>query len=144
MGKRKGIGIDLDIDSNTLSIVNRLWECFSKATDLEINQIEGIVYGISNGNKLRYLLAERRASNKDGLSIDNVSKILPIINTELGLDAGYCIVHIPENGWTRRKIDMLNDKYIEGLTCGSVSFRVERFNSEDNTIVIKSTSYKNR
>lgn len=143
MGKRKGISIELDINSTTLDNISKLWDSFSKTTGLKSSQIEGIMYNISNDKKINYLITERITSNKKGLSLLDASEIIPHINDTLGITAGYCIVHIPEKGWTHKKIDLNNDEYIAGLSDGSAKFRTERFNPIENKVSIRMTSLSN-
>lgn len=144
MGKRRGIGVEIDINSDTLNNISKLWDSFSNATGLVPNQIEGVMYGILSGKKVKYLITERITYNKNGLALLEANKIIPRIDNIIGVNTGYCIVHIPEKGWTHRKIELSNDDYISGLDERRVKFRTERFNIAEGTISIRETSFNNK
>lgn len=144
MGKRKGIGVEIDINSDTLNKISKLWDSFGKATGLKPNQIEGIMYNVLNGKKVKYLITERVTYNKSSLALLEANRIIASIDNVTGANTGYCIVHIPEKGWTHRKIELSNDDYIAGLDVGRVKFRTERFNIAESTISIRETSFSNK
>lgn len=154
MGKRKGISIELEINQQTLDKVLALWNCFSEIMELNTSQIEGIVYSITK-TKMQYLIAERITHNKQGLSLVDAGKIVPIIEDKLGVAVNYCIVHIPEKGWMYRRVDIdphnntnskinnSNNDYIKDLTDTEIQFRIERINPNKTVMSIRSTKFDN-
>lgn len=141
MGKRRGISIELNINSDTLEKVQELWTKFIEITGLSETQIEGIMFNINSTNKCaNYLITERLSSNKVGLELDKANSII----SKLGTNAGYCILRIPERGWRHKKINMNNSEYISELDNDTIKFRVERVNATENTMSIRTTAVGNR
>lgn len=149
MGKRKGVGVELELDSDTLTKIQELWGCFSEASGLEFSQLEGIMYNIAfdedtKTTKFKYVLAERLTSNKKGLGFSEIRNMLNGIKDKTSLEVGYSIVNIPENGWTYKKINATSHEYTRDICEKGTKFRIERFNKNMNTIAIKSTAFINR
>lgn len=141
MGKRRGISIELDINSGTLERVQELWNKFIEITGLSETQIEGIMFNINGTKKCAsYLITERLSSSKIGLELDKANSIISKLDT----DAGYCVLRIPEKGWRHKKINMNNSEYISGLNDDTIKFRVERVNIAANTMSIRTTTAGNR